>query len=99
VAQLYPRALGSLYVVSYDSHLQPSLYQLNFIGLYLILYAEIAPSRKLTLRVGAAQPNTLRTLIITILDIIHRPVFYLKHDVSVTGFYLRLQVEPISWTQ
>jgi hypothetical protein len=31
---------------------------------------------------------------ITILDIIHRPVFYLRHDVSETGFYLRLQVKP-----
>jgi hypothetical protein len=30
----------------------------------------------------------------TILDIIHRPVLYLKHNVSETGFYLRLQVEP-----
>jgi hypothetical protein len=30
---------------------------------------------------------------ITILDIIHRPVFYLKHDVSKTGFYFRLQAE------
>jgi hypothetical protein len=25
----------------------------------------------------------------------HRPVFYLKHDVSETRDYLRLQVEPI----
>jgi hypothetical protein len=31
---------------------------------------------------------------ITILDIIHRPVFYLKHDVSDTEFCLHLQVEP-----
>jgi hypothetical protein len=31
---------------------------------------------------------------ITILDIIHRPVYYIKHDVSETGFYLPLQV----WT-
>jgi hypothetical protein len=29
---------------------------------------------------------------ITILEIIHRPVFYLKHDVSETGFCLSLQV-------
>jgi hypothetical protein len=28
------------------------------------------------------------------LDIIHRPVFYLKHKVSETGFCLRLQVIP-----
>jgi hypothetical protein len=27
-------------------------------------------------------------------DIIHRPVFYLNHNVSETGFCLRLQVEP-----
>jgi hypothetical protein len=25
---------------------------------------------------------------------IHRPVFYLKHDISETGFCLRFQVEP-----
>jgi hypothetical protein len=31
---------------------------------------------------------------ITILDIIHRPVFYLKHDVSETEICLRLQMEP-----
>jgi hypothetical protein len=29
---------------------------------------------------------------ITILDIIHRPVFYLKHGVSEAGFCLRLQL-------
>jgi hypothetical protein len=31
---------------------------------------------------------------ITILDIIHRPVFYLKYNFSETEFCLRLQVEP-----
>jgi hypothetical protein len=31
---------------------------------------------------------------ITILDIIHRPVFYLKHNVSETAFCPNLQVEP-----
>jgi hypothetical protein len=30
---------------------------------------------------------------ITILDIIHRPVFYLKHNVSEDGFCSRFQVE------
>jgi hypothetical protein len=35
-------------------------------------------------------------LTITVLDIIRRPVFYLKHDVSETGFCLRVQVEPLS---
>jgi hypothetical protein len=30
---------------------------------------------------------------ITILDFIHRPVFYLKYLVSETGFCLRLQVK------
>jgi hypothetical protein len=33
------------------------------------------------------------TITITILDIVHRPVFYLKQDVSETGFCLRIQVE------
>jgi hypothetical protein len=31
----------------------------------------------------------------TILDIIHRPVSHLKHNVSKNGFCLRLQAEPI----
>jgi hypothetical protein len=31
----------------------------------------------------------------TILDIIHRPVFHLKHNVSETGFCLHLPVEPM----
>jgi hypothetical protein len=31
---------------------------------------------------------------VTILNIIYRPVFCLNHNVSETGFYLRLQVEP-----
>jgi hypothetical protein len=36
----------------------------------------------------------------TILDIIHRPVSYLKHDVLQTGFSLHLQMEPrLCWAQ
>jgi hypothetical protein len=31
---------------------------------------------------------------ITIFNIIHRPLFYLKHDASETGFCLRPQVRP-----
>jgi hypothetical protein len=31
---------------------------------------------------------------ITFMDIVHLPVFYLKHDFSETGFSLRLQVGP-----
>jgi hypothetical protein len=31
---------------------------------------------------------------IVFLDITHHPVFYLKHNISETGFHLRLQVEP-----
>jgi hypothetical protein len=34
--------------------------------------------------------------IIEFLDIIHRPAFYLKHNVSETGFCLRLQVKAYS---
>jgi hypothetical protein len=30
-----------------------------------------------------------------VVDIIHGLVFYLKHSISETGFYLRLQMEPI----
>jgi hypothetical protein len=35
------------------------------------------------------------TVTITIADIIYRPVFYLKHNLSETAFCLRLQVEPV----
>jgi hypothetical protein len=31
---------------------------------------------------------------INILDIIHSPVFYLKHNISKTGFCSRLHVKP-----
>jgi hypothetical protein len=31
---------------------------------------------------------------IAILEISHYSVFYLKHNISVTGFCLRIQVEP-----
>jgi hypothetical protein len=34
-----------------------------------------------------------------IMGIMHCSVFYLKHDVSETGFCLRLQVDPISYSQ
>jgi hypothetical protein len=34
------------------------------------------------------------TILITILDNIRSPVFYLKYDVSKAGFCLRLQVKP-----
>jgi hypothetical protein len=37
--------------------------------------------------------NTSQNVIITILDIIHRPAFYLKHDVSETEWCIRLQVK------
>jgi hypothetical protein len=33
-------------------------------------------------------------IIITILGTIHRAVLYLKHNISETGFYLRLQEVP-----
>jgi hypothetical protein len=36
----------------------------------------------------------LFNITITVLDIIRRPVFYLKLNVSETGFCPRLQVEP-----
>jgi hypothetical protein len=35
---------------------------------------------------------------ISILSIIHRPVFYLKHDISETGYCLRLQVVSTQMT-
>jgi hypothetical protein len=35
----------------------------------------------------------------TILYIFHGPGFYLKHNISETGFCLRLQVVPIQWAE
>jgi hypothetical protein len=58
------------------------------------------PHRKhITSQLRARQVNTVyRFVTINVttinLDTIHRPVFYLKHDISDTGFCLRLQVVP-----
>jgi hypothetical protein len=48
----------------------------------------------LNIHVSSETIKSSKTL--TILDIIHCSVFYeyLKHDISETGFCLRLQVEP-----
>jgi hypothetical protein len=43
-------------------------------------------------RIGVSR-NACTILTITITDIVHRLVFYLKHEVSETGFCLRLQEE------
>jgi hypothetical protein len=39
--------------------------------------------------------TVVNNITITILYIIRRPVFYLIHDVSETGFFLGLQVEHV----
>jgi hypothetical protein len=36
---------------------------------------------------------------VTILDIINRPVFYLKYEISETEFYFGRQVDHLSWAQ
>jgi hypothetical protein len=41
----------------------------------------------------------LHHITITILDNTHRPVFYLKHDISKTGFCLCLHIHLLSWAQ
>jgi hypothetical protein len=41
-----------------------------------------------------AEEQCIAHVTITILDIINHPVFNLKHDVSETGFCLRLQMKP-----
>jgi hypothetical protein len=71
-----------------------------YLKLYLTLYPYMTGN---TLRL-CYEPNRLILSIvlrwwyinvtITILDIIHCPVFYLKQDVSETEFCLCLQVEP-----
>jgi hypothetical protein len=38
-------------------------------------------------------------VLITILDNVQHPVFYLKHDVSETEFYLPSLIELLSWVQ
>jgi hypothetical protein len=47
--------------------------------------------------VNLVRSSPLLIVTITILDIIHRPVAYLKHNISGTGFYFRLQVEFIKF--
>jgi hypothetical protein len=47
------------------------------------------------LSLRAIEVMTLNIVItIAFLENIHRLVFYLKHDISETGFCLRLKVEP-----
>jgi hypothetical protein len=47
----------------------------------------------LTTRTQSLRPWYINTNVM-FLDIIHRSVLYLKHNVSETGFRLHLQVEP-----
>jgi hypothetical protein len=47
-----------------------------------------------TSKLNSVSNNITLNITITILDIIQPPVFYLKHDVSETGFCLHLHVEP-----
>jgi hypothetical protein len=52
-------------------------------------------SQNLVLSVAIVTMHTACfNIAITIVDIIHRPVFYLKYNVSETGFCLRIQAEP-----
>jgi hypothetical protein len=55
------------------------------------LHLRYEPNR-LTLSVGLWRWYI--NIVITILGVIHRPVFFLSQDVSETGFCLRLQVQP-----
>jgi hypothetical protein len=67
--------------------------QLNSIGL------SVPHKKHITSPPRAQQVNAIHmyvyiSITMTILDILHRPVFYLKHNVSETEFYLRVHVEP-----
>jgi hypothetical protein len=41
--------------------------------------------------------DNLVFMIITILNIFHSPLFYLKSDVSETGFYIVFRWNPLNW--
>jgi hypothetical protein len=74
--------------------IQPPFYIANFFLLFLkgSYHRHMFPTR---FKTSQFLPKKYRPtfITITILDIIHRPVFYLKHNVSETPFCLRLQVE------
>jgi hypothetical protein len=55
---------------------------------------KVSPDISKQLKKTTCSFSTTYTTTITILDTIHRHVFYLKHDVSETGFWIRLHVEP-----
>jgi hypothetical protein len=65
--------------------------QLNSVGLS-VPHREHITSPLWTQQVNAIYRFV--NIIITILDIIHCPAFYLEHDISETGLCLRLQVDP-----
>jgi hypothetical protein len=71
--------------------------RLHYVSLSLCIsyLSDLLRDYKLAHRISlvSCQPNAIFT--ITILDIIHCPAFYLKHDVSKTRFCLCLQVEHI----
>jgi hypothetical protein len=64
----------------------------RFVRSSQVLTGSISPLRAQQVNVIVGLWRWYINITITILDIIHRPVFYLKHDVSETGFYLRLKV-------
>jgi hypothetical protein len=72
----------------------PAFYlELNSVGLSLPHRKDItSPLRAHRLMLFMGLGRWYINITITILDIIHRTVFYLKHDVS--EFYHSLQVEP-----
>jgi hypothetical protein len=87
-----------LVVIIIELHTKRTILHLVNIQLYLIQFQ----FNKLCPRMEISMPAYHQVLVahsflyvtITILHIIHRPVFYLKLNVSETGFCLRLQVEP-----
>jgi hypothetical protein len=118
MALLYPRALGSLSVASYDSQglrwrysnppphgVWPILDIIHRPVFYLKLNATLYVCPYLTentlrihyefsrLMVSIGLKLLYANITVTVLDIIHHPVFYLKQDVSETGFCLHLQVD------
>jgi hypothetical protein len=49
-------------------------------------------STRIYVRMATVRGDSYAVITITVLDIIHRPVFYLKHNVLQTGFCLRAQL-------
>jgi hypothetical protein len=83
-----------LFLIGIIYNYQNSRYYLSFCLLFNIQPNSIGLSAPHRLMPSIGVSRWHINITNTILDVIHRPVFYFKHSVSESRFCLRLQMEP-----